>query len=192
MLTLKTIVGILPSSLAAAIWWKESINLESSVKLGRDRDMSALAMTLPFCLIVFKFRLYDPSFISGMADGARLWMIIGIFVVYVLVRRAAVMLVRSRRMPTKIYSAADKSANTFFLLLTLLLLAVGSIASFAGLSQEGVRTVLLWLSALIYGLYLLRKLQIFASSCNIFTAFLYLCALEILTTGIMVVSDVIF
>ena len=192
MLTMKTLVAILPSSLAAAIWWKESINIESSVKLGRDRDLSALVMVLPFCLTVFRFRLYDPSFISGMADAARLWMIIGIFLIYVLVRRVAVMLVRSRRMPAKIYAAADKSANTFFILLTLALLAVGGIASFAGVSQEDVRIVLLWLSALIYGLYLIRKLQIFATSCNIFTAFLYLCALEILTTGIVVVSDVIF
>ena len=43
---LKTIAGIIPSVMACLIWWKENINLESSVKLGRARDMSAVAMIL--------------------------------------------------------------------------------------------------------------------------------------------------
>lgn len=192
MIALKTIVGILPSSLASAIWWKESINIEASVKLSRDRDLSAAAMVLPFCLTAFRFRIYDPAFMAGLTDNVRIWVVTGIFVIYALARRGVMMLARSNRIPSKTYSAADKAANTFFLLLTLVLMAAGSIASFAGMAPEGIRTLLLWLSALIYGLYLLRKLQIFASSCTIFTAFLYLCALEILPTGILVVSDVIF
>lgn len=192
MYALKTIVGFLPLSLASVIWWKESINVESSVKLGRDRDLSAAVMVIPFCLTVSRFRLYDPMFIANLPDNARIWGIIGVFVVYVLMRRAAVMLARPHQMPAKTYTAADKSANSFFLLLVLMLMAVGSIASFAGVSSEHIKTALLWLSALIYGVYLLRKMQIFSSSCSIFAGFLYLCALEILPTGILVVSDVIF
>ena len=189
---LKTIVGIIPSVVACLIWWKENINLESSVKLGRARDMSAVAMILPFCLTVFRFRLYDPGFISVMTDDTRLWTLIGIFVIYGLLRHAAMRLARPHKIPMKTYTAANKAAFTFFILLTLLLLAFGGIASFAGMSQESIKVTMLWLSALIYGVYLLRKLQIFASSCSIFTAFLYLCALEFVPTGILVVSGMIF
>ena len=192
MILLKTIVEILPSVLACLIRWKENINIESSVRLSRDRDFSAVAMLLPFCLVAYRFRIYDPHFIEYLPDSSRLWTIIGVFVTYILIRKAASFLTHPRRIPQKTLSAVEKSANTFFIFLTLALLLLGSVCSFFNASPDSIRLVLLWLSALIYGLYLIRKLQIFTSSCSIFTAFLYLCALEILPTGILVVSDVIF
>ena len=192
IVTLKAMVSIFPSAIASAIRWKENLNMESSVKLARDRDICAMAMVLPFCLCVFRFRLYDPSFITQLPDGGRLWTIIGIFLFYILIRDITRRLARPHSIPQKTATAANKSANTFFILLTLVLLAFGSIASFAGMQSELIKSVMLWLSALVYGLYLIRKLQIFTSSCSFFAGFLYLCALEILPTGILVVSDVIF
>ena len=192
IMMLKTIVSIIPSIMACVIWWKENINIESSVKLGRDRDLSAIVMVVPFLLTAFRFRLYNPSFMDKMADTPRLWTLIGIFAVYVLVTRTIARLARPHRMPIKTYTAANKASHTFFILLTIVLLTFGGITSFAGMSPEGIRVAMIWLSALIYGLYLIRKLQIFASSCSIFIAFLYLCALEILPTGILVVSGMIF
>ena len=192
MILLKTIVEILPSVLACLIRWKENINIEASVRLSRDRDFSSIAMLLPFCLVVFRFRIYDPSFISNLPDSTRIWAVIGIFAAYILVRKSATMLVHPRRMQQKTLAATEKSANTYFIFLTLILLLAGSTCSFFDASLNTIRLTSLWLSALIYGLYLIRKVQIFASSCSLFTAFLYLCALEILPTGILVVSDVIF
>jgi hypothetical protein len=189
---LKTIVSIIPSVMACVVWWKENINMESSVKLGRSRDLSAAAMTLPFCLTAFHFRLYNPGFTDRMTDNTRLWTLLGIFAIYGLARFAAVKLARPHGIPNKIYTAANKASYTFFILLTLLLLAFGGTASFSGMALDLIRDMMLWLSALIYGLYLLRKLQIFTSSCSIFTAFLYLCALEFVPTGILVVSGMIF
>ena len=189
---LQTIVSIIPSVMACIIWWKENINIESSVKLERARNISAAAMILPFCLTAYRFRLYNPGVMDRMADNPRLWTLIGIFAVYCLLRYAAMRLARPHKIPMKTYTAADRAAYTFFILLTIVLLAFGSIASFAGMPSETTRIVMLWLSALVYGLYLLRKLQIFASSCSIFTAFLYLCALEFVPTGILVVSGMIF
>ena len=192
MLLLKTIVGVFPSILAAATRWKESINIESSVKLSRDRDFTAIAMIIPFCLIVYRFRLYNPGFIANLPDTPRLWAVIGLIVAYFLIRKGAFLLVQPRKSAKKTMVAAEKAANTFFILLTLAVLLVGSTCTFFGASLNAVRLTCLWLSALIYGLYLIRKLQIFASSCSIFAAFLYLCALEILPTGILVASDIIF
>ncbi len=51
---------------------------------------------------------------------------------------------------------------------------------------------MLWVSAFIYALYMLRKFQIFASGFSILTCFLYLCALEIIPTGLLVASALIF
>ena len=192
MMLLKTIVGIFPSILASIIRWKENINIESSVRLSRDRDLSSFAMAVPFCLLVYRFRIYNPGFIANLPDTARLWAILGVFAGYILFRKGAVMLARPHRIPQKTYQAGEKSANTFFIFLTLTLLLVASAATFFGAQPEAVRAACIWLSALIYGLYLIRKVQIFMSSCSLFAAFLYLCALEILPTGILVVSDIIF
>ena len=192
MILLKTFVGVFPSILASAIRWKENINIESSVRLSRERDLTALAMILPFCLTVFRFRIYNPDFVANMADPSRLWAVLGVFGIYLLFRKATFMLARPHRIPQKTYAAAEKSANTFFILLTLTLLIFGSIASFLDAPLRSIRQVSIILSALIYGVYLLRKVQILASSCSLFTAFLYLCALEILPTGILITSDVIF
>ena len=111
MIFLKTIVEILPSVLACLIRWKENINIEASVRLSRDRDFSAIAMLLPFCLTVFRFRIYNPGFIANLPDTARLWAILGVFAVYILFRKSAVLLARPRRIPQKTYLAGEKSAN---------------------------------------------------------------------------------
>ena len=192
MCLLKTIVEMLPYVLACMTRWKENINIESSVRLSRDRDFSTIAMLIPFCLAAFRFRIYNPHFIALMPDNTRLWAVIGVFFAYIVIRKTASLLIHPRRVSQKTLAAAEKSANTFFIFLTLVILLVGSTCSFFDASPNAIRLTLLWLSALIYGLYLVRKLQIFASSCSIFAAFLYLCALEILPTGILVVSEVIF
>ena len=47
---LKRLVNIFPSLAACMVRWKESLNLEASVKHSLDRDMLAAAMIIPFCL----------------------------------------------------------------------------------------------------------------------------------------------
>ena len=57
LLLLRRLVNILPSLLACLTRGKESLNLEASVKLSRDRDVLAMAMIIPFCLTAFYYRL---------------------------------------------------------------------------------------------------------------------------------------
>ena len=66
LLQLRRLVNILPSLLACLIRGKESLNLEASVKLSRDRDALALAMIIPFCLATFRYWLYCPGFFEGL------------------------------------------------------------------------------------------------------------------------------
>ena len=192
MLLLKRLVNILPSLLACLVRGKESLNLEASVKLSRDRDALALAMIIPFCLTAFRYRLYFPRFIESMAPDAVLGLYFGILVTYLMLRLVMEWLLRPQKMPKKTYAAAGKAAYSFFVVYTLLLLAVGGVLGILDVPEAGVRNVMLWISAAIYGLFLIRKLQIFSSSCSVFVAFLYLCALEMIPTGILVVSAIIF
>ena len=192
LLLLRQLVNIFPSLLACLIRGKESLNLEASVKLSRDRDLLALAMIVPFCLTAYRYGLYLPGFFKGFSPDAYLGLCFGVFLVYVLLRAVMTWIFRPKKMPKKTYVAADKASYSFFIIYTLVLLALGGVLGMIDMPDDGVRNAMLWVSASIYALFIIRKTQIFSTSCSIFAAFLYLCALEMIPTGILVVSAIIF
>ncbi len=190
---LQRLVIIFPSLIACLSRAKESISLEASVKLSYDRNIIALGMIVPFCLLVVKYHLYDPVFISSMTEAARIGLILGIFISYQLLRVLISFMIKSGKVKNmKIYNAGEKLAYTFFIILTLVLFFMSGIMSLIGIDLIVIKSSMLWVSAAIYLLYLLRKLQIFISGCSFFAGFLYLCALEIIPTGLLVASEIIF
>ena len=192
LLLLRRLVNILPSLLACLIRGKESLNLEASVKLSRDRDMLSLAMIVPFCLTACRYKLYSPRFMDGFSQESYLGLCFGVFLTYFLMRVVMTWLFQPKKMQKKIYVAADKASYSFFIIYTLVLLALGEILGMTDMPDGDIRSAMLWVSASIYALFLIRKTQIFSTSCSIFVAFLYLCALEMIPTGILVVSAIIF
>jgi hypothetical protein len=192
LLQLRRLVNILPSLLACLIRGKESLNLEASVKLSRDRDALALAMIIPFCLATFRYRLYFPGFFEGLSDDAALGLTFAVFFAYLLLRIAVSALFRPQKIQKKTYAAASKASFSFFIIYALLLLAMGAAFSLTDIFEADARNAMLWVSAFIYMLFLIRKTQIFSTSCSVFIAFLYLCGLEMIPTGILVVSAIIF
>lgn len=191
ILLLGRMVNIFPSLMACTLRWKESVNLEASVKHSLDRDLLAIAMILPFCLVVERFGLYSPSFMASFGPGLHLAVTIGIFLVYLLIRTTVSKMIRPQKMQPKTYRTGGKASFTFFIILTIVLLSMGGIMSFVDTEESIIRNAMLCVSAFIYALFLLRKLQIFASGGSFFTAFLYLCALEIFPTGVLVASAII-
>ena len=192
IILLKRLINIFPSLMACTLRWKESINLEGSVKHSLDRDMLAAAMIIPFCLAVEKFGLYSPEFMENMSQSIHLLVSIGIFLSYCTIRMLVSKLTRAQKINPKTYKTAGRASFTFFIILTLVLLLMGGILDFIDADPALIKSAMLCVSAFIYTLFLLRKFQIFVSGCSFFTAFLYLCALEFLPTGVLVVSALIF
>lgn len=192
LLLLRRLVNIMPSLMACMIRGKESLNLEASVKLSLDRDALALAMIIPFCLVAFRYKLYFPGFIEEMTDDSVLGIYFGVFAVYIFLRFLMTWLFHPQKLPKKTYVAADKASRSFFIVYTLMLLAMGGVFGLADVQDSVSRDAMLWVSAFMYLLFLLRKTQIFSTSCSVFAGFLYLCALEMIPTGILVVSAIIF
>ena len=189
---LKRFASILPLAAACMFRWKENVNIDTSLRLRTERDLTAAALLIPFCLLSARLRLYSPDFMAGMSDNAILGITAGVFVCYILMRSAMIAAVRPRKMASGIYHAATSTEHTFFILLTCVLLTTGGVLSLFDVSPEALRHAMFWISGAIYLVFLLRKLQIFASCCNLFVSFLYLCALEILPTGVLIASAVIF
>ena len=191
MTVLRSLVSIFPSLVACLVRSKECFNLESSVKLSRSRDIIATAMILPFCLLASSFDLCGEGLMQDFHEGLKIAVVAGVFAFYFFFRLAIFRLFRPQRIPKKTYQTAGNAAHTFFVILTLTLLLTGGVMSMADASESAISSAMLWISAVIYGLFLLRKCQIFTSNSSIFAAFLYLCALEIIPTGTLVVSAII-
>ena len=192
LLLLKTLVEVFPSLMACLVRWKESVNLDASVQLSRGRDIMAIAMIMPFCLTVGRYTLYSPTWMGQFGTDARLGITIGIIIAYILLRKGLEHVFRSRKINPKTYKTACKSSHTFFIILTLVLMTMGGVMSFVDADPMTIKSAMLWVSAITYTVFLLRKTQIFNSSCSLFGSFLYLCALEILPTGALVASALIF
>ena len=192
MMTIRIFVGIFPSLMATFIRWKESLNLEASVKLSRDRNHAAICAIIPFCLTIAKHKVYYPNFLENLKPDAYLWVIIGGFCLFLALRTLLEHILKPRRMQAKTYKAVISFGYSFFIILTMLLLLLSGAASLLSVNEAHTKNAMLWVSALTYLLYLIRKLQIFNSSSSFFGGILYLCALEILPTGVLITSAVIF
>ena len=192
LLIIRTFVGVMPSLMATVIRWKESLNLEASVKLSRDRNTVAACAGIFFCLTMIRYDVYDLKCLQNVGLNAHFWILIGIFCLFIAIRTFIEHTIRPRRIQAKSYVAVVRVSYSFFIVLTMLLLLTSGIATVFDISLEHTRNAILWISALTYLLHLIRKLQILSSSCSIFAGFLYLCALEILPTGVLIASAVIF
>lgn len=189
---LKRMMNIFPSLMACMVRWKENINLQISMKTRTDRNLLAGALLIPFCLTVFRFRVYCPEFMADMPQNARLGITFGVFAAYIAIRTACRYLFRIHKTSASTYEAATDSVRTYFIILAFLLIATGGILSFTGVAPEHIKTAMIWISGAMYLVFVIRKTQIFRSSCSLFVSFLYLCALEILPTGVLIASAVIF
>ena len=192
ILLLRSMVNTFPSLIACLLRWKECINLQMSVKLSRERDKLAASMVIPFCLTVYRYGLYTPNFLHNYGENGKIWITIGVFVGFVILRKACSTILKVRKTPAVTYRAAISAEYTFFIILALLLLTLGGILPLLDVSTTAIRSTMFWVSGTIYTLFLLRKLQIFNSACSIFLSFLYLCALEILPLGVLLTSADIF
>ena len=192
LLMLRRLVGVCPSLMACLIRWKESVNLETSVQLSRDRNILALTMVIPFCLVTWKFSLYCPGFIRDCNENIGICITLGVFLTFILIRMGLWFLLRPRKRNSKNYNTAYKAGRTFFSLLTLTLLAMGGVMSFLDTPIGNIKAAMLWVSAAIYLIFILRKFQILISSSSFFAGFLYLCALEMIPTGALVASAIVF
>ncbi len=193
MLTLlRRLIGILPSLFACILRWRDNISFESSVKNIIDRNMIALSMIVPFCLIAVRYALYIPSLLGSLNEEIQIGITAAVFAVYFGLRRLIYMSLPTKKINRRIYKMANSASYSFFVVLSILIYSIVGFTSVLHTETENVRLMILWSIAAIYALLLLRKLQIFSSSCSILNAFLYLCALEFIPTGILVVPVLIF
>ena len=189
--SLRRIVELAPSIAGCALRWKENMNLEDSVLLSISRDRLYLILILPFCILVSDRGLYSPGFIQGLPPVYGFAATTGIFLLYLMLRKASAWCFRGRKVNIKTYTFATRTFRTFFIITAAITLVTSGIMSVADVPDDTARAVLLCETAFIYMLSILRETQIFGHSCSLISAILYLCALEFLPTGILVATAIV-
>ena len=187
LLFLRNYLNVIPHVLDSFSRERGNSDIEGSVRKSRDRNICALILLIPTILVLDHFRIYAPRFMDPLDKDIRLLAVGGAFLGYLLVRMA----VRSAAAPKKrrdAYQRAARFSGTFFILLcSVVLTSIGILAAFH-VPAGGIRTVILVESIFIYLVFLLRKAQILSGFCNPLSVFLYLCALELLPTGLFIAS----
>jgi hypothetical protein len=187
---LKRFLQVLPYMADSYLRVRGSAALEGSIRVSQDRNLVALVFTIPAVLLVYRYRLYDPSLIRDLDPNLRLAGVALALLAYVLVRHMIYLWVRPRQR-VDIFRQAHRVAYTYFIFLMLLVLITVGILEIAGLESAIVRYVLYAEIGLVFILLLHRTSQILSLSCNHLRTFLYLCALEILPAVLLVVSAVV-
>lgn len=188
LLNIRSLLKIAPSLWDCVLRWKGNMDLEDSLQLFRSRNWVAAILFIPLCMVVYSHDLYSPDLVRDLPPVLRLAAVTGAMLIYLLLRTFLNWQLEMHSYGTKTFTAANRSFYNYAIILFFLLFFVGALAK--ALTGDGgiTRTILLWILALTYILYIFRRGQIFASACNPFTTFLYLCSLEILPTAALVLS----
>lgn len=192
ILFLKNFINILPYVLGSITRPKMAAEIEGSVRMARDRNIVALIFILPLCLILTHYDIYSPDFLDSLGPGARLLTVSAIFTGFLLLRTLIAFLLKSKRMRVSAYQAARRTCYTTFIAAMILMLFTLGILVLFRTPEKAIRIVLIVEMALSYFILLLRRAQNLSAYCNPFSLFLYLCALEIVPTGLLVASALIF
>ena len=189
ILTLAQLVELLPFLVGGLFRPKPIASLEDSVRHARDRNILALVSLPAFVLIVSRFGLYAPQWMAPFPPGGQTLLILAVSVGYALLRGILVALLRA---PGAGYGLAARSFYNFFIVATLTLVLSVGILTLLRTNPLVIKRIC-WIEiGLTYPVFLVRRTQILGNSCNQFTAFLYLCALELLPTGLLVASALVF
>ena len=175
--------------MTASVWrWKSNLELEDSLQLSRSRNTVAAVLLVPLCMVVYSYDLYRPDFLDQFSPVVRFAAVTGVMFLYLLLRTFLNWQLEMHNYGSKAFVAANRSFLNYCIILFFLLFLTGAmVITFTG-DKELTRTVLLYVTGMTYVLYILRRGQIFASACNPFSTFLYLCGLELLPTLALVIS----
>ena len=188
VLMMKKFIRVFPSIIGCFIRLRETFNLEDSMKLKRDRDYLMVLSIIPFCILTVSLDIWQFHIENINTPDLKFLMVVCIAAIYILVRYVLTLVAVPSNMDKKMRQVMHGQSYTFFIALTFCMLVLALIKSFLPVDAVFMRMMVLYVILLIYVVYLVRKMQLLSRSCHILTSFLYLCALEILPTGLLIAA----
>ena len=184
---LKRFLQIIPFLLDSMFRARGSSALEGSVRVSHDRNLISLVLLIPAVLTAFRYQLWAPSLLDRFPPDARLGLVAAAIVAFLLLRYLLHLWLKPRRHADS-WWLGYRTGHTWFILFMMLALPSLGILYLFHVNDFTVKWFVLVELGFVYTLFLIRKAQILALSCNPLLTFLYLCALEILPASMLVVS----
>lgn len=189
---LNRFIGLVPF-LAGGIFRSSPLeHLEDSVSYTRDRNSVAVIALPALALIFSRYGVYLPSFMEALSPGLDTLVILGVLVVFIALREILVHAAAPSRGDRENYLLSARTLYDYIIISAAILLSEVGICAVFGLKDLTVRNIVTWSGIVVYFLFLSRRTQILRNSCSLFTAFLYLCSLELIPVGALVASEILF
>lgn len=188
VIEIRDIILLGPSLLRGVVIWKANLELEHSVNLSRTRNTVALVCGVLFCIIADRYSLFDPSWRAAAPSGLQLALTAAVLVGFVAVRDVFYLISPLRSRTSEFACTVRHALYNYFILYVLLALVSSVILEAFGASAAVGRMVLAVEGALAYLIDITRTGQILSSRYGLFPTILYLCALELLPLGILILT----
>ncbi len=189
-LCIPTLMDVFPSISACMLKWRESLHLDFSVKLSRQRDVVYWVSLFPAIALISKHLTLYPSFVEAAQPIGKFFYLFAGILVLQLLRFGLKRVFWTRKLDPQGYSAAYALFKTVFVFGALLALVSAGICAIFKAHPETVGSVIFYESAFLYALFLFRKGQILNQSLSVFSTILYLCGLEIVPLFIVIVPAI--
>lgn len=191
LLVLPTIIRLFPLLWGGIFRLKPASRIFENVHLSRDRNLLALLCIVPFCIAVAKLKLYRLEIMDSMSEGMASLLIIGVFFTWMLARLIFDTAIAPRNISDG-WKLSESIPLNFFIITTICLLVPAFAETILNLSENTLQTASYLIIGLLYLLMLLRRLEILSRKYHLFKAFLYLCGLEGLPSGLLITSTLIY
>ncbi|MCR5004150.1 MAG: hypothetical protein K5984_07245 [Bacteroidales bacterium] len=188
LLNIRNLITIFPLLIESLIHWRGCLNIESSVRTIRARDIVGASLILPFCLLCDYFDILTPSFKEGLSASLSILVTIGLFLLWLIVRILMTYIIQPSRRTRDTWTSAANSPNSFFILATLAIFIASSVMHLTGYDDYLIHKAIIIIITFFYAVSIIRKAQILGSAYGGLSIILYLCALEILPTGLLLAA----
>jgi len=196
LLFLPEIYKLFPAMMGCLTRSRGNLEVEHSISTARSRSNVARMLVLIFIVVADRYRLYNPSFIAPWSEcWLRFAQLAGVLAAYWLLRAILGKLLFSlsrRRMHQEEELAVRRGMYNYFICFMLLALVSICILCIFRADDGVIRQVIWGELALLWLVAFVREAQILQSIHSGFITFLYLCGLEIIPAGIIIVSGLIY
>ena len=186
LLSLKSFLRQYPTFIRCISRWKAAFSLQHSLGDARDRDILAFICLLPFAIIIDKYSVYDATYLNAIPELLRIPFIIGLAILLALLRR--MFGPTHRRFHREQVLTSVRSMYTHFIVLVTFLIGTVLLLEAFNCSLPVIKVLCVIEIALMELISMTHTAQILNSFCHGFETFLYLWALEIIPTALIVVS----
>lgn len=188
LLMLPDMLMVIGGLLDGLIFERSAEKLEHSLTMARIRNHMAFFFTLPLVMIVDRYMLYNPPFVSALPQWLRLPGLFVIMMVFILFRDLTYRIFCPSDLDHEEKSTLHHGPSNYFIALVLLMLLTSLVLSFFNDTNHIFKYFFYGEMALAYLLSLGRTCHFLTQRCGVFSTILYLCALELVPMAILIAS----